>query len=226
MEDVKNQIVDLLTTKSILKQDVYQNTKKWFAVFKEELKSCIDLMKSQINDDRIRLKYVDKGDSEAHLFVGSDVLVFHMHSNVFKFDASNYVYQSSYIKRAPKNAYCGVVNIYNFLADSFEHNRPNDYGYLIARTFINIESHFVVEGKGQLSFLYRDFLNQVINKDIIMDIIMRTIIHAIDFDLLTPPYERVNVVTVQEMQTLSTDSKLKTGKRLGFKFQSDLDVNS
>jgi len=224
MEDIKTQIVNLLTSKSILKQDVYQNTKKWFAVFKSELSACIDLMKSQVKDDRIRLKYVDKGESEVHLFVGSDVLVFHMHSNVFKFDSSNYVYQSSYIKREPKNAFCGVINIYNFLADSFEHNRPNDYGYLIARTFINVESHFVVEGKGRLSFLYRDFLNQVINKDIIMNIAMTTIAHAIDFDLLAPPYEKVNVVTVQEMQTLNTDSKIKTGKRLGFKFKSDHEI--
>jgi len=224
MEDIKKQIVSLLTSKSILKQDVYQNTKKWFAVFKSELSECIGLMKSQVTDDRIRLKYVDKGESEAHIFVGSDVLVFHMHSNVFKFDSSNYVYQSSYIKRAPKNAYCGVINIYNFLADSFEHNRPNDYGYLIARTFINVESHFVVEGKGRLSFMYRDFLNQVINKEIIMNIAMTSIAHAIDFDLLAPPYEKVNVVSVQEMQTLSTDSKIKTGKRLGFKFQSGHEI--
>lgn len=221
MDEVRNQIIGLLSTKAILKQDVFKTTKEWFAVFKEELTACIELMKTGVEDDRVRLKLVDKGESEIQLFVGSDVLVFHMHSNVFKFDTSNYVYQSSYLKNNPQNAYCGIINVYNFLADSFERNRPHDYGYLIARTFINSESHFVVEGKGQLSFLYRDFLNQVINKEIILDIIMRVIVHAIDFDLLAPPYEKVNVVSVQEMQALSTDSKLKTGKRLGFKFQSD-----
>jgi len=221
MDDIKDQIVGLLSTKAILKQDVFKNTKEWFAIFKKELTECIDMMQASVKDSRVRLKIVDKGASEVHLYVGSDVLVFHMHSNVFKFDSSNYVYQSSYLKTKPKNAYCGVINIYNFLADSFERNRPHDYGYLIARTFINAENHFVVEGKGQLSFLYRDFLNQVLNKDIILDVIMRVIVHAINFDLLAPPYEKVNVVSVQEMQALSTDSKLKTGKRLGFKFQSD-----
>jgi len=221
MNEIKDQIIDLLATKSILKQDVFQNTKDWFALFKKELTEFVKLMKADVKDNRVRLKLVDKGASEAHLYVGSDVLVFHMHSNVFKFDKSNYAYQSSYLKNNPQNAFCGVINIYNFLADSFERNRPHDHGYLIARTFINSESHFIIEGKGQLSFLYRDFLNQVINKEIILDIIMRVIVHAINFDLLALPYERVNVVSVQEMQALSTDSKLKTGKRLGFKFQSD-----
>jgi hypothetical protein len=221
MNEVKNQIIGLLTTKATLKQDVFQNTKEWFAVFKKELNTCVDLMKTEVKDKRVRLKLVDKGASEIHLYVGSDILVFHMHSNVFKFDKSNYVYQSSYLKNNPQNAYCGVINIYNFLADSFERNRPHDYGYLIARTFINSENHFVVEGKGKLSFLYRDFLNQVINKEVVSDVLMRAIVHAIDFDLLAPPYEKVSVVSVQEMQALSTDSKFKTGKRLGFKFQSD-----
>jgi hypothetical protein len=222
---VRKEIIDLLNTKSILKQDVYANSKKWFDVFKKELKKCVKVMKADITDDRVRLKIEDKGQSEVHLYIGSDVLVFHMHSNIFKFDDSNYVYQSSYLKNDPKNAYCGVINIYNFLADSFEQNRSNDYGYLIARTFINKDDHFYVEGKGRLSFLYRDFLNQIIDKKVILALIENAIAHAVNFDLLTPPYDKVNVVSVQEMQTLSTQSKMKTGKRLGFKFESNHDVN-
>lgn len=33
----KNLVVDLLKSKSILKQEVYANTKKWFKLFKDEL---------------------------------------------------------------------------------------------------------------------------------------------------------------------------------------------
>ena len=131
---------------------------------------------------------------------------------------------SSYIKSNAENAYCGIINIYNFLADSYEQNRYNDYGYLISRIFINQENHFLVEGKGQLSFLYRDFLNQVISKEILNAIILKVAAHAIEFDLLTPPYEKVNVVSVQEMQALSSESKLKTGKRLGFKFEAENNI--
>jgi len=225
MDDNKKRIVDLLKTRSILKQNVFSNTKDWFKVFKEELNSCIQMIQTEIGDDRVRLKIVDISESEIQLFIGSDVLIFHMHTNVFKFDSSNFVHKSSYVKNNPNNAYCGVVNIYNFLADSYEKNRYNDYGYLIGRVFINQESHFLVEGKGRLGFIYRDFLNQIINNEIILDIIMRVAVYAIEFDLLTPPYERVSVVSVQEMQTISNDSRLKTGKRLGFKFQADTSIS-
>lgn len=221
----EKRIVDLLKTRSILKQDVFSNTKNWFKVLKSELNECVEMMQSEVSDDRIRLKIVDISDAEIQLFIGSDVLIFHMHTNVFKFDNSNYVHKTSYVKKNSENAYCGIINIYNFLADSYEKKRFNDYGYLISRVFINRESHFLVEGKGRLGFIYRDFLNQVINQEIIKDIIMRVAVHAIEFDLLTPPYERVNVVSVQEMQMLSSDSRLKTGKRLGFKFQSDNNIN-
>ena len=222
MESTREHIVSLLKSKSVMKQDVFQNTQHWFKVLKEELKACIDIIKEEIGENsKVRLKYVDAGNSEAQLFIGSDVLIFYMHTNVFRFSKSNYVNQSSYIKKDPNNAYCGVLNIYNFLADSYEMNRFNDAGYLISRIFINKDNHFVIEGKGQIEFLYRDFLNQVINKEVLLDVILKVAAYAIEFDLLTPPYKAVSVVSVQEMQTLSSNSKLKTGKRLGFKFKDD-----
>ena len=53
---------------------------------------------------------------------------------------------------------------------------------------------------------------------------MKVATFAVDFDLVTPPYNKVSVVSVNEMQTISSNSKLKTGKRLGFKFQADSDI--
>jgi len=225
-EDTKKLVVDLLKTKSILKQDVYTNTTKWFNVFKEEIKNTINLINNDIGEhkDKIRLKIVDKSDTEIQLYIGSDVLVFQMHTNVFKIAPNNYVHQSSYIKSNPNNAYCGIINVYNFLADSYEYNRLNDLGYLIARIFINKEDHFFVEGKGQLEFLYKDFLNQKLKTEIIKDIILKISAYAINFDLLTPPYEKVSIVSVQETQAITNDSQLKTGKRLGFKFKSENDI--
>ena len=222
MESSRAHVINLLRSKSVMKQEVFKNTQEWFKVLKAELKECIEIISEEIGDnEKIRLKYVDAGNYEAQLFIGSDVLIFYMHTNVFRFSKSNYVNQSSYIKNDATNAYCGVINIYNFLADSYEQNRFNDAGYLLSRIFINKESHFVVEGKGQLEFIYRDFLNQVINKDIILDVILKVAAYALEFDLLTPPYKAVSVVSVQEMQTISSNSKLKTGKRLGFRFKSE-----
>jgi len=225
MEDhsEKKYLVDLLTSKSVLKQDIYKNTIHWFNVFKVELKQCLAILSKEINDPRVRLRYVDRGDAEAHLYIGSDVLIFSMHTNVFKLADTDFATKTSYVKNNKQNGFCGVIHIYDFLADSYEFNRPNDLGYLIGRIFINHENHFQLEGKGKIGNLYRDFMHQVLSVEIIQDIIFRVSIYALEFDLLTPPYDTIKEVTVYELQTLSYSSILKTGKTLGFKFKSGND---
>lgn len=223
-EEGRKILLGLLQSKSGHKQDVFHNTKTWFKVLKKELKECIEELKEQLEDDRIRFRYEDKGPGEARLYLGSDVLVFHMHSNVFKLPPHDYSAQTSYVQQNPKNAYCGIVHVYDFLADSYEYSRANDLGYLICRIFINSENHFKVEGKGHLGYMYPNFMHQVLTKDVLHDMILRIGIYALDFDLYTPPYQAVQQVSVGELQTLSSNSKLKTGKRLGFKFQSDMNV--
>jgi len=225
MEESKKQVVELLKSKALLKQDVYQNTIKWFDIFKTEIENCVNDISKKLGDNanKIRLKLKETSPNEVQLFIGSDVIIFQMHTNVFKIASDNYVHQSSYIRSNPNNAFCGVINVYNFLADSYEFNRFQDYGYLISRVFINRESHFFVEGKGQLEFVYKDFLNQILTKEIVENIVLKVSAYAIDFDLLTPPYEKVAIVTVDELLSKTNETKIKTGKRLGFKFKSDND---
>ncbi len=225
MEDAKKQVIELLKSKAILKQEVYHNTIKWFDVFKNEIKQCVADIRKELgeNANKIRLKLKEASVNEVQLFIGSDVIIFQMHTNVFKIASDNYVHQSSYIRSNPNNAFCGIINVYNFLADSYEFNRFHDYGYLISRVFINRESHFFVEGKGQLEFVYKDFLNQILTQKAVEDIVLKVSAYAIDFDLLTPPYDKVAVVTVDELLSKTNETKIKTGKRLGFKFKSDND---
>jgi hypothetical protein len=118
-------------------------------------------------------------------------------------------------------SYCGVINIYNFLADSFKYQRVNDLGYLIARLFVNHEQHFFVEGKRQLGFLYNDFANAVITPEKLQDIVETTIAYCLDFDLFTPPFDEVKVISLGQLEDESSMMSLKTGKRLGFRFQAD-----
>lgn len=219
-------LLELLKTKSGHKQDVFVNIQEAFKLFKKELSECVNELRSQLDDPRIRVKFVDMGDSEAQLFIGSDVLVFLMHSNVFKLPDTDYSTQTSYVAKKPVNAYCGVIRVYDFLADSYEYNRFGDVGYMICRIFINSENHFKIEGEGQLGFIYQNFMNQILNQELIREIILRIAIYALDFDLLTPPYQTVNEVSVGELQTLSSNSKLKTGKRLGFQFHKESDIKS
>ena len=114
-----------------------------------------------------------------------------------------------------------MIQIYNFLSDSIKYHRHNDLGYLIGRIFINKEGHFFVEGKRQLAFLYNEFKDQIITKQQVMNIIESAILYSLSFDLLTPPYEEVQVISLMEKIQQSGVMAQKTGKRVGFKFSSD-----
>ena len=116
-----------------------------------------------------------------------------------------------------------MINIFNFLSDSFKYNRTNDLGYLVGRVFINKENHYFIEGKRQLGFLYTDFVNATIDKNAIKSIIESTILYCLNFDLFTPPFDSVKELSVSEIQEASNSMNIKTGKRLGFRFQSDND---
>jgi hypothetical protein len=111
--------------------------------------------------------------------------------------------------------------IFNFLADSFRYNRSNDLGYLIGRVFVNREQHYFVEGKKEVGLLYNNFPHSIINQKTIRSIIHSSILYTINFDLLTPPFDDQKEVTLQEMQTQLDTMSLRTGKRIGFRFQAD-----
>jgi hypothetical protein len=222
----KELILQVLKEKSCLKQDVYRNTLEQFEVLKSVLKELAEELKSEMScvDERIKVEYIDKSTFEVHLVLAGDILIFSMHSNVFLLDSSDPLWQTSYLKEDDKRAFCGTINIYNFLADSFKYSRNNDLGYLIARIFINHENHFFVQGKRQLGFLYNDFLHAVMDKKAVESLLESAILYSLDFDLLTPPYDAVKEISVSEILELGYDMHPTTGKRLGFKFQADSDA--
>ena len=218
-------IFQTVKDKSVLKQDVFNNISLNFKVLKQVLKEIGDDLSSRIEsvDERIIVEYKDTGEFEAQLRVAGDILVFHMHTNVFKFDLQNSLWNTSYFKENGNRGYCGLINVYNFLNDSIKYNRVNDSGYMIGRVFVNAENHFIVEGKRQMGFLYNDIINSVIDKDKMKAIIQSAVMYTLDFDLLIPPYDQVKEVSVFEIQELSDKQKLKTAKRLGFQFKADSD---
>ena len=218
-------IVKLLEEKSSLKQDIYQNMIKQFAEFKNVLKHTANDLSVHMQgfDKRVVVECKEKGEFEMEFRVAGDVLIFHMHTNVFEFDKSHPIWKTSYVKDHPKNSFCGMIVVYNFLADSFKFNRVNDVGYMVARIFVNKENHCFVEGKRQMGFLYNDFMNGLMDKEAIKKVVESIILYSLDFDLLTPPFDAVKEVSVSEIQEAANAMQLKTGKRLGFRFQSDSD---
>ncbi len=222
-ESTRTQILGTLHGKSTIKQKVYDNTFDVFTDVKEILHEISNELNDELeNDDRrIRLEYRDRGKFEAELKVASDVLIFSMHSNVFEFDRDHLIWKTSYVQNDKQNSYCGVISIYNFLADSFKYSRLDDLGYLIGRIFINRQNHYFVEGKRQMGFLYNSFGSAQIDKEQLTKIIETAIQYSLDFDLLVPPYDTVKQATVGQMNMKIESAKLQTGKRLGFKFNSD-----
>jgi hypothetical protein len=130
------------------------------------------------------------------------------------------------VNKDPYSAYCGVINIYNFLADSFKYNRSEDVGYLIGRIFVNRHMNFMVEGKRQLGVLYNNFGEEKVDKRSMRNVVQSAILYSLDFDLLVPPYDQAALVTVAQMQDKTNYANMKTGKRLGFKFYNENDENS
>jgi len=222
-KDKKEQILTVLEMKSLVKQKVYDQTLEVFTLLKEVLQEIATEYNSEIHvkDPRVGFEFKEKGQFEAELKVAGDILIFSMHSNIFEFDRDHNVWKLSYVKDNSLYSFCGIINVYNFLADSFKYNRLEDLGYLITRIFVNLEKHFFVEGKRQQEYLYNNFGKSILNKEILKDMILKTIIYAIDFDLLVPPYDNVKIASVAQLNEKMEYSRMKTGKRLGFKFNSD-----
>jgi len=220
---VKEGILSLLQTKAVVKQDVYENTKICFNQLREVLTSIPEEYHSgmKVTDNRVSLEYEDRGEYVTQLKVAGDVLVFQMHTNAFEFDREHEVWKNEYVKSEVYNSYCGVINIYNFLHDSFRYNRHNDLGYLIARVFINKEGHFFVEGKRQKGMGLNHFGTSVISTESWKRIVEVAILYSLEFDLLVPPYDDIKIISMVEMSEEILNSKMRTGKRLGFKYNSD-----
>lgn len=225
-ESTRQHLLNTLRGKSCMKQDVHAKTMAAFTDLKEVLNDIAEDFSSEItcNDQRIEIAFKSQGHYEAELKFAGDVLLFHMHTNVFDFDKSHPVWKTSYAKDVEFATFCGMINIYNFLADSLKYNRVNDAGYLVARIFINKDGHFFVEGKKQLGFLYNDFLNSVITKEALRKIVESAMMFSLDFDLLTPPYDVVREITVNEIDMLTSEMRIKTAKRMGFR--SEVDENA
>jgi len=216
-------LVKKIITKSCLKQEVYQKTLDVFGSFKQESEGFVISNRPALKKAAYPLvfEYSDQGEFSFQLKFGSDILIFFMHSNVFEIPRDHVVMKSSYIREDKSRSYCGIIHIFNFLADSFKYNRTSDAGYCIARIFVNRENHYFTEGKREIGLLYNNFHGSVLDRKAVQKIIHSSIEYTLNFDLLTPPFDTIKEVTVTEIQTTLDAMAIKTGKRLGFRFQAD-----
>lgn len=218
-----DKIISLLNEKVALKQSVSDLSKVVFGELKAELKSLFDELRNATrkNGEQIPVEFTDRSPFQAEAVIGDDYLVFILLPTVATFESDHEVWKTSYLKDDPNGSFVGKVYVYNFMADSFTFNRPADQGVLIARLFVNKDRHFFVEGKKQLGVRFNDFANAVLDKHALREVLEAIVLHSLDFDAFAPPFDRVQQITVSEVQESTLQARIATGKRLGFRFQAD-----
>ena len=225
----RQKILEGLNIKSHIKSDVFDVCLEVFNELKEvlsEISNDLNEVVETTNDRRVRLEYRDRGKFEAELKFADDVLIFSMHTDVFQFDRDHPIWKNDAVKKNPYASYCGVISVYNFLSDSMKYNRLDDMGYLVARIFINKDKWFFVEGKRQKKQMTADFGKSPLCRKDLMDIVESAILYALSFDLLVPPFDLVKLTTVEQINSKIDSAKMVTGKRLGYKYNSDDVLNS
>lgn len=223
--DANDMVYKKLIGKSLLINKIHKNTSEVFLELKSEVAEITRNFKNRLDSDGVELNFEfnDKEDHEIELVFSTDMLVFSMHTNVFEFSRVHEVKKTPYIVSDPERSFCGLITIFNFLSDSYRLNRSNDAGFLVARVFVNKDKFFLVEGKHQTGFYYNQFMPAPISKNDLRQIIESAMSYCIDFDLLVPPYDLVKETTVGSILENSFSNKMKTSKRMGFKFQADHD---
>ena len=216
------EILKLLKEKSATKQLIYRNTKEVFddlvVSLKSKEKSLTSLLKNEV--ENVELEFKSNGLFDVQLKFAGDTLLFHMHSNIFDFPPTHEIFKSKYINSDKTRSFCGVINIYNFLSDSLKYNRLNDEGVLIGRIFINKEKKFFVEADEDLGSLFKEFSKKEINSESIEEIINACMIFTLNFDLCSPNFNDVRLVSVHHLLTMSMNQKIKTSKRLGYQLSN------
>lgn len=219
MSDSQNplhHITDLIDSKCSIKQLTYRNLQELFVQMKDEAKRLIaDILDHAKKTDRdITLEVINVSENEFHLKIAGDMLVFLLHSNIVVQPDSHGFNTTPYVMENTMRKYLGQINVYNFMADSFKFNRINDPGYLIARMFINSEKHFIVEGDGQLNFMFEPISKAPVSSSDISIFLQLAISQAMDNDLVTPPFPDIRRITLE--QKIMRSAMMGMGYKIGF----------
>jgi hypothetical protein len=224
--NLHQQILKVIKEKSSVKQDIFHETLTAFKSIKDMAKSEAENLKKEVFviDKRVTIEFRDRSEFMFELKVAGDLLVFQMHTNIFEFDNSHFIKKAPYVIKDEMRSFCGLISVYNFLADSFKYSRVNDVGYLMARLFVNKESQYFVESKNRkITLGHNDFGNEKFSNERALNLLETIILASLEFDLYTPPYETQKEITVSEINESSNNISIQTGKRLGFKFQFEDD---
>lgn len=217
---MRNAIVSLVGPKAKLRKQVEANITDGFETLCSVLQQMADEYSEALGPD-VAVRYERRASHVALFTLDADVLVFVQLTDVFNFDRDNQALKTPYVKEDAQRAAVGIVNVYNFMTDSFKYDRDEDMGYLVARIFVNAEGAFFVEGKRQRGVGVDHFGEQKVDADAWRRFAETALKYAAESDALVPPYEMLLQADMATLKGYILASKTKTAKRLGFGFNAD-----
>ncbi|MFM9007893.1 MAG: hypothetical protein ACKOQY_07795 [Bacteroidota bacterium] len=228
MQQPSEQLVSTILSKCGLAKDVIDKSaqvlKSLKAVLQEKEASLRKAV--HVHDSRIQIQYKDRGAFEAEFRVGDDLLIFSMHSTALVFEPAHPIWKNSWVSLDHGRGTVGMISVYNFLTESIRNERRNDPGFLIARLFIGKDGHCFAEGKRQLGVLFNDYSSNQASPDLLTEFVNAAIAFSLDVDANVPSFDQMKEITVIEAMVNTMQSAGSTGKRLGFKFESEGSVES
>ena len=215
--DRVNLIAAGLNEKASAKQAIFRATSAAFGLLRtvtQEL--CLELTQrvTADTDASVKIEYQPVNEMEFHVRFSGDLLVFIMHSNIVTFADSFAPLLTPYVAADFRRRYFGHIMAYNFTADSIRYQRLNDPGYLLGRLLVNIDSHYYLEGVRQLELPDPDMSRNIITPEAMRIFVESAMIAAINNDLLAPPLEDIQKISVKqklENQQVSRASKVGFG---------------
>lgn len=180
-----------------------------------------DIRGNMLNKKRvIPLEIIERTDFEFEIKFAGDILAFFMHTNAFMLPPYHPATQNRYAQENKENTFVGIINIFNFLADSFKYNRYNDVGFLIGRIYVNKDNHFYIDGRSEIQNIPIQFETQKISAKEMRNVLINCILSTIDFDLIAPPLEYYEAIPVKTFIDAIESYPIKTSKLVGFKVNS------
>lgn len=217
---MRNAIVSIVGPKAKLHKQVEKCVTEGFETLCSVLQQMADEYSEALGSDVV-VRFERRASHVALFTLDADVLVFVQLTDQFYFDRDNQALKTPYVKEDASRAAVGIVNVYNFMSDSFKYDRDEDLGYLVARIFVNSESAFFVEGKRQRGVGVDHFGEQKADADAWRRFAETALKYAVESDPLVPPYEMLVQADMATLKGYILASKTKTAKRLGFGFNAD-----
>jgi len=218
--DRLNLIADGLAQKASAKQAIFRATSATFNLLRNVTQElCVELTQRVTagEDASVKIEYQPINEMEFHVRFSGDLLIFVMHSNIITFPESFAPLGTSYVEADFRRRYFGHIMAYNFMADSIRYQRLNDPGYLLGRLLVNIDSHYYLEGVRQLELPNPDMSRNIITTEAMRLFVESAMIAAINNDLLAPPLEDIQKISVKQKLE---NQQVSRGSKVGFSFSN------